>query len=827
MFKKLSRLLICMIVAASAVASVYASEDTEWKTEVLVGLGVYQENPVTYDSFIKSLAGFLYEDIESAGDAEVIARNTGMIEADEEYSGNSALTVKQACKLAVITLGYKPLLGSDGNYMQKAAELGIADGIMAKGDDRLRNDAAVEILYSMIEAEPMVKVYGGKLNHGYSVAYGDNLLSINREIYKVKGIMTGTEITSIYGEEYTAGKDSIAIDEISYITGTNKYDSLLGKNVVAYVHETDSGILEALAVNELPSKNETVMVDCEDITDIGDRISHITYYKTEGKIKRLNIAVSPRVIYNGKFLEEYAEDDFRHGSLELIDNNGDKMYDVIKVSAYKNIVVEAVDVRDMVIKNRYRFDECIDELDLNTLEKHILLNIYNSNGEETDIKAIKTDDILSVAQSKDETLINIYISGSEAVFGSVAELDSDENYLIIDDTEYKLSEDFEDFLVDREKTINLGKEYTFMLDYFGRIAYFREKTDNNYNVLLKVYPDDMSDEYYAVHMDMNGDWFTTKVSAKVNIDGVRPQTSLEDTMYNLNNECPQVVLFDFNGENVIKNIDKAGNYTQDNETDFCKKASKSYLYHDDDRYLQDGSDIVYLEDNAKIIVFPTGDEKNNKESYKIYSAGSLLKNNRDYTVECFNPDDFMFCDLFTVEQSTDITSANASKSLYVVTGFKVRLVDGEVLPVIQGSVDGFMNLSFIGKTEGMFDGLEIGDVINFSLDSKGMIDYVTDPPVFKLSNFDNDSYDGSMGSYAEDSMHVGRISDIDYEEGKMMLSCDGVEVPFRLDKNMQVTVYYADKEECESKPVSALSRNDGLLIRCQYRRIAEIVCYKN
>jgi len=709
--------------------------------------------------------------------------------------------------------------------MKKAAELGMADGLITKGKDQLKADVAVEILYSMIEAEPMVNVYGGMLNKGYAVAYGDNLLSINREIYKVKGVMTGTELTSLYGEEYIAGKGSIAIEETIYLVGTNKYDNLLGKNVVAYIHETKSGELEALSVSELTAKNETVVVQSDDIIDIGKKYSYITYYKSKDKSKRLDITVSPRVIYNGRFIEDYVEDDFRHGSLELIDNNGDRKYDVIKVFAYQTVVVEAVDSRSMIIKNRYRFD--VPELDLNTAEKNILINIYNASGEKADINSIKVDDILSVAKSKDESQIDIYISGNTAVTGFVDEFDYTEKNIVVNGTEYDISVDFDEFLTNSEKTVGLGKEYTFMLDYFGRVAYFREKIINNYNVLLKVYPDDMGSSYYAVHMDMNGDWHTSKISYKVNIDGVRPQTVLEDTMYNLGNECPQVVLFDFNSANEIRNIDKAGNYTAINETDFCKKLSKQYMYRDDDRYLQDGTDIVYLEDNAKIIVFPTGDEIKNKDSWKIYSAGSFLKNGNNYTVECFNPDEFMFCDLFTVNQSDDITSANASKSLYVVTGFKERLVDGEVLPVIQGSVDGFINLSFVGKKAGMFDGLKVGDVINFSLDSKGMIDYVTDPPVFKLSNFKNNNYDGLMGSYAESSMHAGKVRDIDYEDGKLMLSCDGVDVPFRLEKNVSVTVFDAEKEKCESKPISAISLNDGILIRCHYRKIVEVICFKN
>lgn len=821
MFKKILGLAISVLVATSCVISAGADGDTAWKTEVLRGLGAYQENPVTYDGFINSLAGFLYDNPSEQGDAETIARTIGMIDAGEEYSGSSSITVEKACELAVITLGYKPLLGDDGNYMQKAAQLGIADGIIAKGADRLKADVAVEILYNMIEAEPMVKVYGGELSHGYSVAYDNSLLYLNREIYKVKGVMTGTAITSLFGEEYIAGKDSISIEDVSYVVGTSKYDSLLGKNVVAYVKEDSAGVMRALAVHELTGKNETVTVKCEDIIDIGNRISYINYYKSPDKSKKLNITVSPRVIYNGRFLEQYTEDDFRHGVLELIDNNSDGKFDVIKVSAYETIVVEAVDSLGMTIKNRYRYSGCIDELSLDTQKQDILYNIYDANGMIVNISDIKTDNVLSVLRSRDGYLIDIYIAEGKTAYGSVGEVDYQEAFAVIDGTEYDLSEDFVKMIADPGKSIKLGKSYTFMLDSFGRIAYFKETAKNNYYVLLKVYPDEFGEEYCAVYMDMNGDWYTASIAQKVRIDGVRPQTSLQDAMNNLKNELPQVLIFEFNSDNKIINIDKAGNYTATNETDFCKKPSMKYTYRGDDRYFHSGNDIVYLEDDAKVIVFPTGDDIKDKNAYKIYSAGSFFKYNGEYSVECYNPDDFMFCDLFTVAQSTEVSRANLSKSLYVITGFKHIAIDGEAYPVVMGSVDGFMNLSFIGRDSDTFRGYNIGDVVNFSLDQSGNIDYIEKK--FSLTNFAP-----MLGAvYSETSLHAGKVIDIDYDKGKMKVDCgNNTVIPFRLNTAMQVTVFN-EKEECESKPISSISRYDDILLRTSYGKIEELICVKN
>ncbi|MBQ7986227.1 MAG: hypothetical protein IJ304_03055, partial [Clostridia bacterium] len=328
MFKKTLGLILCVAMLISVVSPAYAAKDTTWKQEALRQLGIYQENLVTYDGFTKSIAGFFYDNPDEIS-AEEFAKSVGMLEANEEYKGQSALTVGNALKLAVIALGYKPVLGENGNYIQKASQVGIADGISANSSTKLKADVATDILYAMLDAEPLVKTYGGKQGVAYEVAYGESLLSINRDISKVRGLLTGTETTSIYGKDGIAKDGCIIIDKVTYYAGEVSYDRFLGKNVIAYVQETDELENTVLCVSETSTGNKTVIIDCEDITDIGDSISTITYQETKTKTKTLKIIASPRVLYNGMFLEDYVEADFKSVMLEIIDYDGDKVYDVI------------------------------------------------------------------------------------------------------------------------------------------------------------------------------------------------------------------------------------------------------------------------------------------------------------------------------------------------------------------------------------------------------------------------------------------------------------------------------------------------------------------
>lgn len=830
MFKKILGLILCVATVASTITPAYASKESELQQQALRELGIYQENLVTYDGFITSIAGFIYDDPAEMESTEAFAREMGMIEADEAYEGQSTLTVDKALKIAVIALGYKAILGTDGNYIKKASELGIAKGISAKGDAKLKKDVAAGILYEMIDAAPLVRTYGGKNGAAYEVASDETLLSINRDIYEVKGLLTGTETTSIYGG--AAGTDRIVIDNNTYYVGEDNYDELLGKNVTAYIQKTGDLEDTAVYVGEAKGKNQTLIIDSEDIIEIGDSISYIRYEQEKQRDKTVDIIASPRVLYNGIFLEDYTENDFRHGTLELIDYDGNKDYDVIKITAYQTMIVETIDAREKIVKNRYRFPGNLNEIKLNEFENtDVKFRIFDGLGAETDFSAIKVSDVLSVAKSRDGKLMNIYISGNESVTGTITGLNNAEDLVFIDRQEFEKSDDFIKFLANTGKTLQLGDLYTFYFDHTGKIAFIKEKKANDYNVLIKVFFDFEADTYFAVHMDMDGDWYTTPISKKATVDGAKSasyETDMELLQANIKAN-PKVVILQFNSKNEILNIDTAGRFlpnvegenTANNDSAFCS-ASGSYYYRDN-RYFQKGStsELVYPESDAKVVVIPQ-ENREDEESWEIYSVGSffVVNNYNAYSIEFFNPDKFSFSDLFLVSETGVPADSGMSRALYVVTGFKKILVDGDSYPVIEGSVDGFMNLSFQGEYADIFDGIEVGDVINFNLNNEGRVKKVEKK--HSLKNFQNKQ----ESLYGETALNAGTVTAIDYEAGKMVIDSGTAKTPFRVSPTMQVIVYYG-AEGCESKSLSNVSVGDKVLVRTSWGRVDEIVCAKN
>lgn len=836
MFKKILGIILCIATLSSMVTPAYAAKDSDWKVEVLQELGIYQDNPVTYDNFIASLAGFYYENPAEIGSAEEFAKKLGMVEADEKYMGQGTLTVGKALRLAVIALGYKPILGTSGNYTQKAAEVGIADKLSGKGNDKLKATVAADILYAMLEVAPVVRTYGGKNGAAYEVAYGETLLSINRDIYDIKGLLTATEVTSIYGQGSKAKEDHIVIDETTYYVGESNFDDLLGKNVIGYAQKTDSVQDAVLYVIEAESKNKTITIDSEYILSIGKSISDVTY-KLEGERKKtIEIVATPKVLFNGKYLKDYKEDDFKHGVLEFIDYNNDRKYDIIKISSYQIVLVESIDSREKIIKNRYRFYGSLSTLELNTQKGNdIRFRIFDGLGSEVDFSAIKVDDVLSVARSRDGSLVNIYISGNDKMAGTITGMNNAEDLVYIDRQEYKKSEDFKSFLTDTKKTLEVGELYTFYFDTFGRIAYIKEKKVNDYNVLIKVDIDYDTDEYYAVHMDMNGDWYTTPISEKARIEGEK--ISYYDRLESLKADIkakPQIVILKLNSKNQIIDMDFPKEYNdiaeyaknkEKNEGVFCS-IEGAYNYRDNG-YFQGTTitDIVYPEAGAKVIVIPT-EGRNKEENWEIYSVGGFFKvnNTTKYEIKYFNPDKFNFTDLFVVTETEVPDNVGMSDALYVITGFEEILVDGDPYPVIEGSVDGFMNLSFLGSRADIFDGLKIGDVIKFNLDDEGRIKYVDTTDLISLAG---DNFKHKQHTlYYDSAINAGKVKYIDYEAGKIMLQSNESMTPFKVSPTMQVTYYYG-VDGCESKSLSNINEGDNLIIRTTWGKVVEIICDKD
>ncbi len=194
MLKKITALICAIIIAVIPAGGAVMASGAEYtvamKKAELAALGI--EIPellpkVSMDTYIYAIAGLLYEEPKKLGSAEEIAVMTGMLEPGEVYDGNAAVVVSDAVKYAVIALGYGQAAEIEGGYpngyLKVASDIKLTKNLGADRSAALGVEDAVELLYAMLEIEPMISYADNTGNTYFKTEKNETLLSINRDIY--------------------------------------------------------------------------------------------------------------------------------------------------------------------------------------------------------------------------------------------------------------------------------------------------------------------------------------------------------------------------------------------------------------------------------------------------------------------------------------------------------------------------------------------------------------------------------------------------------------------------------------------------------------------
>lgn len=800
---------ICLPTLLTLPQNMICAEETlSSQATVLKELNILTEEKITQESFIYSLAAFLYDEPTKLGSASEIALSTGMISSEDEYNGKKSITVEDALKYAAITLGYKE------DYAKTALDLNLSHGVEAAMSKKLKYDDAVTILYNLSEAEPLEAYWKSEDDMGYRVLADTTLLEQNRDIYKVKGIVTADVYTSIYGEEGTGNDKYIRLDDNEYIVNDIQAEDFLGLNVICYAKEEKNSEPEILCMTENENKNDVVTLDADKIEYVAEDFSYIEYMKENSdKTYKLKLPSALRVIYNGVYYGDYTAEDLTPniGSLKFIDNNSDGKYEIISVKSYETMIVESVNKNEKKIINKYRFDGAVSELET---EDDSFCKIYDAENNETNFDAIKTNDVLSVAKSKntDGRVIRIYISGYTPFEGTVSGINYEDDEISIDGQTYAMSNDYLEFLNYDGKTNEMGKKYIFYRDCFGNTAYRKTISENDYFFVLKIYEED--EKYYVVYMDMDNEWYTSTFAKKVKFEGEKCDASVAYIM--MGTVRPQIMKLEFNTANEIKSLDMAETVNGYAENKFTQTASATYAYRKDPRSF---NMEIHLEDGANLLVCEE-ENSTNKERYYFRDAAGYFKADKSYSIIAYDVDRFGFSSLFSIVETAAISAYATNSSMFVVTGSgQVCSSDDEVLPYIVGNIGDYMNLTVIGANQNVFDGIKAGDVLNIRLNSVGKANYVT--KIFSMAEFKPVS---SSNMYNSTVNIAGTVEDLDLEAGKIKINCGDRYATLRLNTSKATHFYDPDRNTCEGKTAADIRIGDKILCSVSYGTISQIVC---
>lgn len=331
------------------------------------------------------------------------------------------VTYIQMVKAMVTFLGYKTLAEREGGwpmgYYGVATRIGIIKNPPNDMNSALTYNGAADMFRVAADADMMIQtVYSEeKLQAVEGLSYLEHYMGIKA----AKGIVSANTITD-FDDEHIPQWGNVKIDNTLMDVpkdASEIYDKL-GYSVLVFYSEESNGLL----LHHFEERyNEVTEIDGGDITFAQN--GKIKYYiDGASKEQEISYASGVVVIYNGTVAKSYDEsvlNPFKgdyDGKIVCIDNNRDKVADVISVEAYQTIVCGGI--MDNVVTSKVVPGVSIDF----NLFSDNTLSIVNSYGEPIMWQDIVSDDILNYYKDLNGKITKIAVT-IDATAGKVEEIE--------------------------------------------------------------------------------------------------------------------------------------------------------------------------------------------------------------------------------------------------------------------------------------------------------------------------------------------------------------------------------------------------------------------
>ena len=662
--------------------------------------------------------------------------------ADGMFYKNRVVTVDEAYIMALRALNYSNQLETGIAPGMLAQNIGLTKGItFTSTTSSLSKQNLKRLIYNMLICDyPAVETVSSD-SVSYKAYDNETILSVRWRIGMIEGILNSTNISDLYVASDISSKNYIKIGNESFLDNENYSENMLGRNVVAYFNEENEIIY-------LYSKSNEYLVINSDKTPEYNNFTIRYYSDSDNYFAKISTGFT--IIYNGRVLE-YTGQNFMpaDGSLILIDNNRDGNYDVVTVCDYKYIVLKGIytDAYGKVIVQ-----------DVNDIKNNIVISggdsaIYKCflNGEECELADFATNMVLRVAASKDSKYIEIY--GSDTTFGGILESSFEEDgnlHLKINSTEYVTTEYFD---TNYKKYLQFGKNCTFRIADNGKIVSFlnavntyqygfiidtKEKSKLESDLLLRIVTTDNSKEAYGF-------------AQRVMVDGVTLKSdSAEFKTKFVSDKTPpyQLVKFSLNNEGVISKIDTISeNTVQPLYGDIADSDDnlKRYKTRASIKFKTTGMFTPYARVSnatAFYIVHPdTGTsraESDLPENYFEAVSMSYFSNDINYTVDLYDIDENGFANAVLVYADATVPPMSVSSKYALVDSIEDVLdEDGAKTKKLYYWNNGsFSTALFSADKVSIANGVNPGDFIRISTDTKGKITNISFDYKFKSNSFD-------------------------------------------------------------------------------------------
>lgn len=798
------------------------------------------------------------------------AKSFGILADGEKFYPNRAVTNSEIAEWMIKAIGNE-LIVYDGNYMNKAIELGIFDGVNSSESATPTLAELFVISENTLNAYVAdVKLSGSDIT--LSLDEDANYLLKKYNIVLQKGIVTASGYSSIDKNILPGGK--IAINAQEYEHGDEDITDFVGKAVWAYVDISDENYVVTIWENE--RLNNAVDIEFSDVKNVGK--TEINYYNQNGREKRLKTEPSACVILNdiyyGNHEKAYVNDIYDdYKNILLIDNNGDDVYDIIKLYKPEECVVKLVSTQAESIIFKY------DAGNIDLKEDNLVVKIYDG-GKEVGLDALAENDILTILKGVAQdgtTVIKINVSHKK-VTGVLKGIrtDNDRTYYTVDDKKYMLCRAYEEFLKNdsSETKPQNGSQCIFYLNADGEIAAAKVLGGYNYAFMQKVYFDEETEKGMIKLYTLDGEFKRYTMNEKVKL--ITPEMT-DGKKLTANEICSRlgdtdgIIAYKTDANDIIISeialaMDRTGEKTP---TDTEYPLTKDYVCGnkssptEDSRLYTGMIGTLYGVSGVKTMTYPIEKDDRTVDKNFNVSSSATAGYGTDYyfqkeQVTLYNVDKFYVPEFVTIEKneakSNGIDSFNTP---VMIAGHEYGLdSDNEPVQILSYYSNGALitknfaaNAEWFSSqtdyewygTEGDIDDLGVGDIVQFETNASGEIKLIR--RLFKYKNAGE--YRTQSGSdkgaseikktnpmntialiYGKVSDRSGSYVNIDLKSGSETASIIIPNYISSLYGRVSYTVFNKETKTVSNAGMEDILPGDTVVLRKRYNTVCDVFIYR-
>ena len=568
-----------------------------------------------------------------------------------KFEPDKKITVQQATAAVVNLLGYAEYAKTVGSYPDSynvvASELGLTSGVKQSPDAELSYDGMTALLSNAINTDMMLQTSLSE-KPKYEVVSDNTLLLKKMKIKTVKGVVKGSYRSALTEYSY-AGYNEINIDGVNYNIGDYDVSDLIGCYVTAYF--TDDDDEELICIEKNDKKTKELVIDAEDFVSYSDK--QIEYNDSEkDKNMTARIDKDADVLYEDTPLGIYDENTFviSDGSIKLIDNDGDGMYNVISVKPVYTLAVKSINYEKKSIVDYF---SDTNGLDLKNVEDDNI-TVSDGNGKKLKFTDISEGNVLTWSKDSTGTYYSFTVMREAVVEGSVSEISRGNiPYVSVNDTDYKIAPGFK---ATYDTVLKIGDSGILYIDFRGRAVGFRADKGAaktwSFGYLLKTYKDDSEEEkYYLKMLTESGSIENVPVVERFYIDFV--QVAKENRESAIAALSEQVIRYRTNSDGEVTKIDTEGNDTA--EGSLAKKYESTSIGYKG-LGVNSFTNMAAVDSRTVVFVIPIG---GGAASDYTKRDMSYFQNDTSYNIVAYGKSDSIVSDVIVVRKNNNTIDSSS------------------------------------------------------------------------------------------------------------------------------------------------------------------------